>query len=114
VAAGVLPALIIAQCLHAASFGSFHVAGVELVRRHFGLAHQGQGQALYSAFSFGAGGALGALASGVLWEVDERLGFVLAALATIGGWWIVHRHVRGPLVDCAGAALSAPAAGGPA
>jgi PPP family 3-phenylpropionic acid transporter len=97
-ATGLVPMLVLAQCLHAASFGSFHAAGVELVRRHFGLAHQGQGQALYSAFSFGAGGALGALASGGLWDIDARLGFLLASVASLWGWWIVREHVHGPLV----------------
>jgi PPP family 3-phenylpropionic acid transporter len=114
VAATVVPLLVVAQCLHAASFGSFHAAGVELVRRHFGLAHQGQGQALYSAFSFGGGGALGALASGALWDVDPRLGFLLAALATLGGWWIVRKHVLGPLVEHPGAPVRDATQGAPA
>ncbi len=91
--------LLIAQCLHAATFGSFHSAGVELVRRHFGHGHQGQGQALYSAVSFGAGGALGALLSGFAWELSPMLAFMLAAAAALLGWWLVRVAVHGALVD---------------
>jgi PPP family 3-phenylpropionic acid transporter len=81
--------LVLAQCLHAATFGSFHAAGIEFVRRHFGYADQGQGQALYSAISFGAGGALGALGSGWLWDRSQHAVFLLAAL---GRW--PRMHVR--------------------
>lgn len=62
-----LPLLIIAQITHAATFASYHAAAVEWVRSKFGRRYQGQGQALYSATSFGAGSALGALVSGWLW-----------------------------------------------
>ncbi len=91
--------LLLAQCLHAATFGSFHSAGVELVRRHFGHGHQGQGQALYSAVSFGAGGALGALCTGLVWEQSPLLAFVLAAAAALLGWWLVYIALHGALVD---------------
>ena len=77
--------LVLAQCLHAATFGSFHAAGIEFVRRHFGYADQGQGQALYSAISFGAGGALGALGSGWLWDRSQHAVFLLAALGALAG-----------------------------
>lgn len=90
----VVPVLVVAQLLHAASFGCFHAVGVEYVRRHFGVHHQGQGQALYSAVSFGAGGAVGAFASGWLWELQPQSVFVFAALAALAGAWIVHAQVR--------------------
>ena len=83
-------ALLIAQSLHAASFGAFHAVAVEVIRRLFG-AHQGQGMALYSGLSFGAGGAVGALISGWLWVHDQSLTFVIAALASLlavfACWW---------------------------
>jgi len=72
--------LIIAQCLHAASFGSFHAFAVEAVRLLFKGGLQGQGMALYSGLSFGAGGAVGAVVSGYLWEMSATITFVLAAL----------------------------------
>ena len=96
--AGSAVVLVLAQCLHAATFGSFHAAGIEFVRRHFGLANQGQGQALYSAISFGAGGALGALGSGWLWDHGQTAVFVLASLAALSGAALLHRDLNGPLV----------------
>jgi PPP family 3-phenylpropionic acid transporter len=91
--------LAIAQCLHAATYGCLHAASVELIRRHFGAVHQGQGQAMYNAVSYGLGGSLGALLSGYLWEYDARLGFMLAAgVAALSGL-IIWSMVRGPLVE---------------
>ena len=94
--------LLAAQCLHAASFGSFHAAGIELLRRYFVPAQQARGQALYAAVSFGAGGAVGAVLSGVLWDVDPRMAFLVAALAAFAGWLLVLALVRGPLVTVMG------------
>ncbi len=59
--------LVLAQLLHAFTFGILHSVSIEAIRRFFGHAHQGQGQALYSGLSFGAGGAVGAALSGQLW-----------------------------------------------
>ncbi|WP_122848341.1 MFS transporter [Pseudomonas viridiflava] len=58
--------LLVAQVMHAATFGSFHAAAIHFVQRSFGPRQQGQGQALYAALS-GVGGALGALYSGYSW-----------------------------------------------
>lgn len=59
--------VIVAQVLHAASFGLFHAAAIHLIHTGFHQ-HQGRGQALYATVSFGAGGALGSFYSGYLWE----------------------------------------------
>ena len=59
--------VILAQCAHAFSFGALHAAAIEVVHRYFGGGHEGQGQALYSSSSFGAGAAVGAVLSGYLW-----------------------------------------------
>lgn len=75
-----LPLLLIVQCLHALSFGAMHAAGIELVQRLFGRHHPGQGQALYSAITFGLGGAVGAGVSGYLWiSPGPTMTFNLAA-----------------------------------
>ena len=58
-----LGVLLIAQLMHAATFGSFHAAAIHFVQRSFGHRQQGQGQALYASLS-GIGGALGALYAG--------------------------------------------------
>ncbi|MDX1800932.1 MAG: MFS transporter, partial [Marinobacter sp.] len=65
-ASDVLVLLIIAQCLHAASYGALHALSVQYVQGYFGQHHHGQGQALYSGLTFGAGGAAGAWLSGLL------------------------------------------------
>jgi PPP family 3-phenylpropionic acid transporter len=81
--------LVFAQCLHAASFGSAHAAAVETIRRFF-TAHHGQGMALYSGLSFGAGGALGAVLSGYAWDISPAQCFWVAsgaaALAAVIAW----------------------------
>lgn len=61
--------LLVAQCLHAFSFGAMHACAVEMVQRFFRGGHEGKGQALYSALCFGAGSALGAGVSGYFWEI---------------------------------------------
>jgi len=60
--------LLFAQLLHAATFGTAHVAAMHLVQGYFGEHHQGKGQALYSSLSFGLGGMLGGLYSGYGWD----------------------------------------------
>ena len=76
-------ALLLAQLLHAASFGVFHAACIPWVQREFSGGHQGQGQAFYSSVGFGAGWALGAMLAG--WGWDMLLGdtFYLAALVAV-------------------------------
>ncbi|MEK7261891.1 MAG: MFS transporter [Pseudomonadota bacterium] len=60
--------IILAQVLHAATFGSFHAAGMQMVYRFFTGRHQHRGQAVYSTVSFGLGGAIGSFYSGHTWE----------------------------------------------
>lgn len=73
--------LVLAQVLHAATFGSFHAAAIQQVRQTFGLRYQGQGQALYAALA-GIGGALGAVYAGYSWQALGPFGtFALASLA---------------------------------
>lgn len=89
-----LAVMLFSQCLHAFSFGSFHAAAIELVRRFFSSRHAGRGQALYSSLSYGAGSALGALLSGYLWVWNQQYTFLLAALmsalAALIAWKGLH------------------------
>ena len=87
-----LPVLLFAQCLHAASFASHHAAAIEIVRRLFS-AHPGQGMAIYSGFSYGAGAAGGAILSGVFWTVSPLATFVAAALIALLAAVLVWRFV---------------------
>ncbi len=78
-----LSILIFAQILHAASFGLYHAVAIELFHRNFKGKLQGRGQALYSAISFGAGGAAGTLLSGAYWDIySPQIIFSAAALAS--------------------------------
>lgn len=89
-----LPLLLFSQCLHAATFGAFHAASIEFIRRNFPAHLAGQGQAIYGAVSFGAGGAVGAVASGYLWDFGSDLTFLMAAfasaLASFLAWRFIH------------------------
>ncbi|MDT8407251.1 MAG: MFS transporter [Methylococcales bacterium] len=81
---GSLAVLLIAQLLHAASFGGAHVAAIHLVDHYFGKTHPGKGQALYSSLSFGMGGILGSLFAGHGWQVlGPAWVFSTAALACL-------------------------------
>lgn len=62
-----LAILVLAQVLHAATFGTFHAAGMQMVYRFFTGRHQHRGQAIYSTASFGVGGAVGSFYSGHTW-----------------------------------------------
>lgn len=53
--------LVVAQVLHAFSFGAMHAASIYFVHHHFSPANQGRAQAMYSSLGFGLGGSLGAL-----------------------------------------------------
>jgi len=60
--------LLFAQTLHALTFGAYHAASVGLVHEYFQGRHQSKGQAIFSSLSYGAGGVLGGLASGPIWQ----------------------------------------------
>jgi len=62
----ILWVLILAQILHAATFGSFHVASVELVSVHFNGEHHSRGQSIYNSITYGLGGAIGGLGGGLM------------------------------------------------
>ncbi len=75
-----LPVLVLAQMLHAATFGSFHAAAMQLVYRFFTGKHQHRGQAVYGSLSFGIGGAVGSLYSGHTWAtLGPTMTFNIAA-----------------------------------
>ncbi|MDC0661881.1 MFS transporter [Marinobacter sp. SS21] len=94
---GVLAVLIFAQLLHAASYGALHALSVQFIHGYFGKGHHGQGQALYSGLSFGAGGAVGAWLSGFLVEgYGTELAFWGSATATAVALILTWRWLRPP------------------
>lgn len=60
--------LLAAQILHAATFGAYHAASVGLVHELFQGRHQSKGQAIFGSLTYGAGGMLGGLVSGPIWQ----------------------------------------------
>jgi PPP family 3-phenylpropionic acid transporter len=93
--AGCLPAMLIAQVMHAGSFGLYHGASIYLIYQLFPGRLQGRGQALYSSMSFGLGGAVGSLVSGYVWTtVGASWAFVGAAVAAAAGALVVWGGVR--------------------
>jgi len=90
-----LVVLLLAQLMHAATFGSFHAAAVHFVQRSFGHRQQGQGQALYATLA-GIGGALGALYSGYSWSsLGPGWAFAIASLAALAAAVIIAIPVQG-------------------
>ncbi len=97
--------VLFAQTLHAASFGVYHAVSIHLVHQYFVGRHQGRGQALYSSLSFGAGGAVGSLLSGHLWDsVGAQLTFTLAAAVSTLALALAYAGVRGREADSSVAA----------
>ncbi len=91
-----LPLVLFAQLLHAATFGSFHAAGIHLVHHYFRGRLEGRGQALYSSVSFGAGGALGSLLSGYAWDgVGPATTFAVASGLALAGAYVTWRWIDG-------------------
>lgn len=90
--------IVFAQLLHAATFGTFHAAAIDLVHRFFTGRLQGRGQALYSSMSFGVGGALGSLYAGYLWEgfAPSWAYYAAAGVASLG-LIVAQAWVREPM-----------------
>ena len=98
---GVFPAelwvMLLAQLMHAATFGTFHGSAIHLAHQFFRGRHKGRGQALYSSLSFGAGGAVGSLLAGHAWEslgplFTYSLAGASALLGALIAWRVVERQ----------------------
>lgn len=81
--------LLLIQIMHLATFGIYHAVAVTLIHRQFTGRLQGRGQALYSAISFGAGGALGAGLSGYFWGQWSPTAIYLAAGGCAFVAWLI-------------------------
>ena len=82
--------LLIAQGLHAATFGSFHVATVQVVTQFFNGKHQAKGQAIYNSVTYGIGGTIGGVAGGyALQGLGGELTFLLAATFPLVGFAVI-------------------------
>lgn len=88
--------LVIAQLLHAMSFGAHHAATVAALNHWFAPGQQARAQALYGSVAYGAGGLGGALLAGWMWEsLGAGLSFSASALLAAGGLALVWHGVPG-------------------
>ncbi|MFY9260209.1 MAG: MFS transporter [Gallionella sp.] len=88
--------LLFAQILHAATFGAYHAASVGLIHEFFKGKHQSRGQALFGSLTYGAGGMIGGLASGPIWQHygANVLYTCSAAVALLGVGLVRGIHVK--------------------
>jgi len=87
--------LILAQILHAATFGSFHVASVELVSVHFNREHHSRGQSIYNSITYGLGGTIGGLGGGLM--IDQygaASTFMLSSILPLIGFIVIFFGLR--------------------
>lgn len=86
--------LVIAQSFHAFTFGAYHAAGIDCIRRLFEPGNQGKAQALYSAFCLGFGGAIGSWLGGVVWDYRSLLAFEVGALACFIAMFVIWFRLK--------------------
>ncbi|MCP5150532.1 MAG: MFS transporter [Ectothiorhodospiraceae bacterium] len=93
-----LVALVLAQVLHAATFGAYHAAAVQRVQALFGPSRAARGQALYSSLGFGVGGAVGAWGAGASWSSagGATAAWLGAAVAAALGAVVLARAMPAP------------------
>jgi PPP family 3-phenylpropionic acid transporter len=87
--------MLLAQILHAATYGAHHVAAMMAVHYFFRGRHQAKGQAFYTSFTFGVGGTLGSVFSGYAWEwLGPGFTFSMSAAAALVGLGLIVRKVN--------------------
>lgn len=97
-AAEMLWIVLLAQLLHAATFGSFHAASVAAVHRVFPEHAQARGQAWFSGISYGAGAASGFVIAGWAWQGGgAQAAFSVSAMAALAGALFAGRLKRAGL-----------------
>ncbi|WP_368579055.1 MFS transporter [Acinetobacter pittii] len=76
---------LFAQCLHAFSFGLFHLIAMRVIFQNFSAGQQGRGQALYSTM-WGLGVAFGSVLAGHFWKIlSGELIFMWASVVVLLG-----------------------------
>ena len=84
------PIVLLAQVLHAVTYGAYHATAITMVHQFFRGRHQAKGQALYVSLTFGVGGALGSIFSGYAWEgLGSGFTFSISAIAALLGFGLV-------------------------
>jgi len=94
--AGWVVLVVLAQLLHALTFGAHHAASVAAVNAWFSGQAQARGQAFYSSLSFGAGGLIGGLIGGRMWEsAGASWSFSVSAAFALAGLLLIVFGVSG-------------------
>src|SRR3954470_386761 len=87
--------MALAQTMHAATFGAYHAAALAAIHQFFRGRTQSRGQALYTSLGFGAGGVLGGLASGWLWQhTSAQITFSCASAVALLALLVVASRLR--------------------
>ena len=87
--------ILLAQILHAATYGTHHIAAMMVVHHFFHGRHQAKGQAIYTSIAFGMGGTLGAILSGYTWdEVGAEMTFTISAISAFLGLVLVSWKMK--------------------
>lgn len=85
-----LAVILLAQVLHAATYGTHHVAAIMVVHHYFHGRHQAKGQTIYTSVAYGIGGTLGAIMSGYTWDsLGAEITFTISAASTLLGMLLV-------------------------
>ena len=84
--------LVLAQIMHAATFGAHHSASIKMLQTWFKGPLQARGQALFTTVSYGVGGTVGGLVAGWVWEyLAPAHVFGLAAVSSFLGYWCMSK-----------------------
>jgi PPP family 3-phenylpropionic acid transporter len=96
-----LTLMLVAQLMHAVTFGAYHSAGVALMHRIFRGRNQARGQAIYTSLGYGLGGTVGTLMAGFVWDHGgAHVTFTIAAVAALAALAVVAwKPVRTPSSD---------------
>ncbi|MDO8333990.1 MAG: MFS transporter [Nitrosomonas sp.] len=82
--------MVVAQILHAATYGAHHIAAMMVVHQFFRGRHQAKGQAIYTSIAYGIGGAIGAISSGYTWDLlGADMTFLVSSAASFIGLILV-------------------------
>lgn len=93
--AGWLPAIVVAQLMHAVTFGVHHSATIATLQRWFEPAQQARAQALYVMIGYGLGGSAGVLVASWVWtKISPDATFLVSAAAAALGWLVFRRARR--------------------
>ncbi len=87
--------ILLAQVLHAATYGTHHIAAMMVVHHYFHGRNQAKGQAIYTSVAFGIGGTLGAISSGYTWGgIGAEMTFTISAVSALLGMLFVIWKMR--------------------